>query len=113
VDVTRPAILARLLWAARRVAARRITAGWGEQSDDDAAGWPDRHRPGHPDLVLVDAVALGVLSSTDARLVAATRLERTSDAVVAAALGMPVGVLRSRRHRAVRRLAQAITSGAL
>jgi hypothetical protein len=113
VDVGRPAIAGRLIDAARRDAARRCLPVQHEQPDADPGRWPDRHVVGHPDLLLVDAVAAGVITAQDGRLLAATRLERAPDEQVAAALGMSVTALRSRRHRAARRLADAIVAGTL
>jgi len=112
VDVDRPGIAARLIWAARRAAARNLPKPV-ERLVEDLERRPDLRPQGHPDFVLVDAVALGVISDLDARMLAATRLEKAPDDLVAAAMGIRVGTLRVRRHRAARKLAAALTSGAL
>lgn len=112
LDVDRPAIAARLVWAARRHAQRQLP-------DVVAISVPgldwcaDRRRPGHPDLVLVHAVRLGVISDLDARMLAATRLEKAPDDAVAAAVGLGLGAMRTRRHRAAHKLRVALTSGVL
>jgi hypothetical protein len=113
LDVRLPAVAARLITAARR-AASQACAPLREVLDADPGRWVDtRPRGGHPDLLLVDAIAAGIIGEIDGRLLAATRLERQPDDEVAAALGMGLSALRSRRHRAARRLADAITSGRL
>ncbi|MEV6964467.1 hypothetical protein AB0M47_05070 [Hamadaea sp. NPDC051192] len=112
LDLDRPAIAARLVWAARRYAARSQPR-LAELLLPDFDRHVDHRRCGHPDFVLVDAVALGVISDRDARLLAATRLEQASDDAVAAAMGLRLDTMRVRRHRAARKLVTALTSGVL
>jgi hypothetical protein len=74
------------------------------------------HRPwvvnsavGHPDLVLADAVAAGILTGIEAEIIASTRLEHRPLRVVAAAHELPVKTLWMRRDRAEKRLVTALT----
>jgi hypothetical protein len=64
---------------------------------------------GHPDLVLADAVAAGVLTAVEAEIIAATRLEHRPLRVVAAAHQVSVNTLWMRRDRAEKRLVAALT----
>ena len=68
---------------------------------------------GHPDLVLADAVAAGVITVGEAQLIAESRLENTTLAKIAAELGVAYQTLHKRRSRAEARLVEAITSGRL
>lgn len=59
---------------------------------------------GHPDLVLADAVAAGVITAPEAALIGRTRLESTPLVAVAARMGRPVGAVTMQRLRAEMRL---------
>ncbi|MEV4517134.1 hypothetical protein AB0K00_50285 [Dactylosporangium sp. NPDC049525] len=67
----------------------------------------------HPDLVLVRAVAAGVLDAAEAMLIGATRLGETTLAQSAEQLGISAGLASSWRRRAEERLAAAIHAGDL
>lgn len=115
VDVTGSRICGRLIDAAIR-AGRKV-----RDSDADTALVRVGHagsllpiRPwDHPDLVLARAVAVAVLDSDEARLIAATRLEHHTVAGVAAQLGISPQTASDWRSRAERRLQQAIGAGEL
>lgn len=66
---------------------------------------------GHPDLVLVDAVAKGVITAAEADLIGRTRLEKVSVTDLAAQWGVPRCRLYQRRRRAEERLVAAIRTG--
>jgi hypothetical protein len=113
VDIDRPGIANRLMWAARRAGQR---ARWTaervvlcEVSRPVSAAPPQPW--GHPDLVLADAVAKGVLSAVAAELIGATRLEHLSLAQAADRLGIGVQAARKMRQRAEARLARKIAQG--
>jgi len=63
----------------------------------------------HPDQVLAELVAAEVLTSQDARLLIATRLEGIPDRQVAAAAGLTYDTLRKRRLRAERKVTAHLT----
>jgi DNA-directed RNA polymerase specialized sigma24 family protein len=92
-----------------RVERRQRALTW-EQLDDASAAEVSLHArrrpPGHAELLLAGAVAVGVLSRELAEVIAATYLDRTPAAVVAARYGMSVSALRTHRQRAVERLAR-------
>lgn len=67
----------------------------------------------HPDILLGRAVAVNVIDVDDAALITATWLENRSIEQVAHRTGMPAEMLRMRRERAGRRLAEAILDGQL
>ncbi|WP_052281207.1 hypothetical protein [Nocardia vulneris] len=113
IDLDRPYLVARLRWAAYRSAH-----GWAQQArcapipDDelDTAGHGRGHRPigsapaGHPELLLGEAVAGGVISAFAAELIASTRLEHRSLASVALERGDSYDRLQQARLRAERKL---------
>jgi hypothetical protein len=109
-DLSRPAIAARLRWAAYRAgAAFRYadnTPGGRHMLPVWAAAPPQPW--GHPDFVLADAVAQRVITAADAELIAATRLDSVPLAAAARDLGVPYDAARMRRSRAEARVAQAI-----
>lgn len=80
VDLRAPRIMLRLRWAAYRSGYNALAEelasptpiAEGFRSTPPQAPW------GHPDLVLVRAVADGVLTQTEAALIGATRLEDVS-----------------------------------
>ncbi|HEY3033428.1 MAG TPA: hypothetical protein VGJ54_02035 [Streptosporangiaceae bacterium] len=67
----------------------------------------------HPDLLLGRAVAVNVIDADDAALITATWLENRSIEQVAHRTGQDPQMLRMRRERAGRRLAEAILDGHL
>jgi hypothetical protein len=110
IDTSRHSIALRLRWAAYRAGAAFRYAGAAPGSPQEipvAAAAPPRPW-GHPDLVLADAVAQGVISAADAALIAATRLESLPLTAAARHLDLPYDAARMRRSRAESRVAQAI-----
>jgi DNA-directed RNA polymerase specialized sigma24 family protein len=110
-DISRPAIALRLRWAAYRAGAAFRYADTADGARHAAPIWATAPpRPwGHPDFVLADAVAQGVISAADAELIAATRLENIPLIQAARDLDVPYDTARMRRSRAETRLAQAIS----
>ncbi|HWD78957.1 MAG TPA: hypothetical protein VG497_08745 [Kribbella sp.] len=108
VDLTRPAILVRLRWAAYRAGHRAL-----REALDAAAPVADlgarppgpEHAGGHPDFVLLAAVEAGVLSAAEAALIGDTRFGEMSLAEAAQARGQTYKATQQARHRAERRLA--------
>ncbi|MBB5801316.1 hypothetical protein F4560_001084 [Saccharothrix ecbatanensis] len=78
VDLGRPRIMLRLRWAAYRSGYRARSEALDGPTPIAPGFRSAVPRPpwGHPDLVLARAVAEGVLTSTEADLIGATRLER-------------------------------------
>lgn len=105
-DPGRERLAARLIWLARNRAKGLVARELAE------VGRPGRHlcsevpaRPyGHPDLVLAEAVAEGVIEAGDAALIGDTRLGGMSLAEAASRLGMAVDSVRHRRRRAEARV---------
>lgn len=105
-DPGRDRLAARLIWLARNRAKGLVAKELSE------VGRPGRHlssevpaRPyGHPDLVLVEAVAEGVIEAGDAALIGDTRLGGMTLVEAADHWGMAVDSLRHRRRRAEARL---------
>jgi hypothetical protein len=113
IDLTGPNVRPRLCGAAQRA---------GERAVRDYASETGRHLPlhesaqpphpwGHPDLVLIDAVASGVLSELDAELIGLTRLERMPLRQAAERLGLSEAAARKRRQRCEPELVAALRSG--
>jgi hypothetical protein len=113
VDLGDTSLCARLVTAARKAGAKQLH----QDAAVDAAVWSQfasrAPRPpwGHPDFVLLDAVAAGVLSMQEARLIGATRLEHVPVADLAAELGLLTNTLVKRRRRAEERVRDAIHAG--
>jgi hypothetical protein len=113
VDVTDASLAYRLVRAARKAGTRLVYA----EAAFDTARWLAYrsqlpHMPwGHPDLVLLDAVAAGVISMDEAKLIATTRLEGVPIDQVAAVSGERTNTVVVRRRRAEHRLAEAIVEG--
>ncbi|MDT0304317.1 hypothetical protein [Streptomonospora wellingtoniae] len=80
----------------------------GDQLCESAAPRPPW---GHPDLVLADAVAAGVITPAEAQLIGETRLAATTLHQFAADLGLGYKTVHKRRHRAEARLVAAIEAG--
>ncbi|GAA4469240.1 hypothetical protein GCM10023170_084420 [Phytohabitans houttuyneae] len=115
VDLDGPRVCGRLIGAGLRAARRARDA-----QADPALVRADVAEPmapiqpwDHPELVLARAVAAGVIDADEANLIAATRLGETTLAQAAARLGAPPSTVGSRRARAERKLAAAITAGDL
>ncbi|WP_405135105.1 hypothetical protein [Nocardia sp. NBC_01388] len=116
VDLERPGVWPRLRWAAfvggrawlrHEVATASPTLGLTTVGEPrQSAGQVANAQPGHPELLLVQAVAEGVLDADSAGLIAATRLQAQSLTAVAAEIGVPYKRLEKRRSRAEARLAQ-------
>jgi hypothetical protein len=66
---------------------------------------------GHPDLVLADAVAEGVITAAEAELIGATRLEDRTLHEVARSLGLPYETVKKARLRAEQRLVHFLRTG--
>jgi hypothetical protein len=116
VDLGQTRLYAKLCWAGFRAgyAARYADTPVVliEDLDSDSSIVP--HLPyGHPDLLLARAVAIRVLDQDDADLIIATWLEHETIEQVARRTGADADVLRMRRLRAGRRLADAILDGLL
>jgi hypothetical protein len=113
VDVTKRGLCGRLVRAGYRAGVRQVfsdapftgAAATGFASHAPQPPW------GHPDFILADAVAAGVLTRQDAWLIGVTRLEDVSVAVVAAELGEPTNTIAARRRRAERCLRDALAEG--
>ncbi|MFE3452464.1 hypothetical protein ACFXJ8_26435 [Nonomuraea sp. NPDC059194] len=112
-DIDRPNVLPRMCDAAHRAGerarqnaeadvARRVS---NHASKAPAAPW------GHPDLVLADAVAKGVVSELDAELIGRTRLEKRTLAEAAAELGLTEEAAKKRRQRCEPILVDAVLAG--
>ncbi|MEU7140423.1 hypothetical protein ABZ942_13305 [Nocardia sp. NPDC046473] len=117
IDLDRPGVWPRLRWAAyvggRAWVSRETRAALPTEELTIAAETIHGARPhpsgcapsGHPELLLVQAVAEGVISAGAAELIAVTRLEARSLTAVAVEWGEPYKRLEKRRSRAERQLA--------
>ncbi|MEU5259773.1 sigma-70 family RNA polymerase sigma factor [Amycolatopsis sp. NPDC021455] len=113
VDLTRPAILVRLRWAAYRAGHRAL-----REALDAAAPIADlgsrapgpEHAGGHPDFVLLAAVDAGVLTAAEAALIGDTRFGQLSLADAAHARGQTYKAAQQARHRAERRLGRYLNA---
>ncbi|GAB3848595.1 hypothetical protein GCM10027610_070430 [Dactylosporangium cerinum] len=115
VDVAEPRICGRLIDAGMRAARKaRDRESDAQLVRTGVAGPLAPVQPwDHPDLVLVRAVAAGVLDAAEATLIGATRLGETTLAQSAEQLGISAGMASSWRRRAELRLAEAIRAGDL
>lgn len=113
VDMGRPNVFPRLCTMAKRA---------GERARENAEAGAARHFPlqesappsppwGHPDLVLIDAVAKGVISEVDAELIGITRLEKRTLTDAANELGLTMEAAKKRRQRSEPILVEAILNG--
>lgn len=112
VDLVRPAILARLYYAAYRegrLALREAVSGPIPAGDlvFDSAPPPRPH--GHQDLVLAAAVRAGAITADEAGLISETRVGDTSLTEAAHARGMSYKATAKVRERAEPRLAAYLT----
>ncbi|WP_405087760.1 pilin [Microbispora sp. NBC_01389] len=113
VDFDRPGVFPRMCAVAKRAGERaRENAEAGvargfplQESAPPAVPW------GHPDLVLLDAVAKGVISEVDAELIGMTRLEKRTLADAAREFGLTTEAAKKRRQRCEPILVDAILSG--
>jgi hypothetical protein len=108
VDLTRPAILVRLRWAAYRAGHRALRDALDAAAPvaDLGARAPASEQPGgHPDFVLLAAVDAGVLTTVEAALIGDTRFGELTLADAARARGQAYKATQQARHRAERKLA--------
>ncbi|WP_318272054.1 Sua5 family C-terminal domain-containing protein [Microbispora triticiradicis] len=113
MNLDTPNVLPRMCAVARRAGERaRENAEAGvarrfplQESAPPAVPW------GHPDLVLLDAVAKGVISEVDAELIGMTRLEKCTLADAARQLGLTTEAAKKRRQRCEPILVDAVLSG--
>lgn len=113
VDLTRPAILVRLRWAAYRAghrALREALDAAAPVADLGARAPGPEHAGGHPDFVLLTAVDAGVLTAADAALIGDTRFGELSLAEAAQARGQTYKATQQARHRAERKLAAYLSA---
>ncbi|MBF6341784.1 hypothetical protein IU450_38785 [Nocardia abscessus] len=114
VRLEAPGVWHRLRWGAYRAV---LTAATQQRTDVTVVGGLDRDLaplgervqamvsgPGHPETVLAQAVAAGVISADAAELIAASRWEGRSLTALAAELGVSLWKLRKQRPRAERAL---------
>lgn len=115
VDVAEPRICGRLIDAGLRAARRARDRECDAQLVRASAVGPIAPvQPwDHPDLVLVRAVAAGVLDAAEATLIGATRLGEQTLVQSAQQLGISVDAASLWRRRAELRLAEAIHAGDL
>jgi len=115
IDIDAPRICGRLIDAGARAAKRsrlaeeetmaiRVDGAWSRAPQQP---WD------HPDWVLARAVAAAVINPEEYLLIGATRLEDVPLTVVADQLGISPVLAASWRHRAERRLRDAIRDGEL
>ncbi|MCY1144030.1 hypothetical protein OWR29_39055 [Actinoplanes sp. Pm04-4] len=115
IDVRESRLAGKLIDAGAR-AARRAR---DQERDTDvvrvSGTWsvPPRQPWDHPDWVLARAVAAAIITVDEALLIAETRLENVSLAMLADRLGVGVAVAAAWRRKAEQRLAQAIRAGEL
>lgn len=115
IDLEPPRVIARLIGAGVRAARK------ARDAESDACRIRTRavdptapvHPWDHPDLVLVRAVAAGVIDADEAHLIGATRLEDATLADTAARMGIPASTASVWRQKAEHRLAEAIRQGEL
>ena len=116
IDCGRDRLYARVCWAGFRagIAARNADNPYLLVGDVEQITGAAPHLPyGHPDLIVARAVSTGVIDRDDADLILATRLDSTPIEQLADATGLDPAVLRMRRLRAERALADALHSGLL
>lgn len=114
INLRKPKIALRLRWAAYRAGHACVRDALDAPMPIGTGGYSSTPPPppfGHPDLVLLRAVADGVLTAEEAELIGSTRLERRSLAEAAAARGSNAGAVQVARRRAERRLLAYLTEG--
>lgn len=116
VDATMPGLYVELFRQARRAAdafcrSQRRTnmhqTGYGDIEPVAVEEQP------HPDTVLVEAVAAGVLGPIEAELIGATRIGRQPLTTIAAEQGLSYDGCHKRRRRAERRLVAYLTESSV
>lgn len=115
IDTGRRGIVVRLCWAAYR-AGERLRHATDEAATAGSLPVTSAAPPrpwGHPDLVLAKAVEEGIVTTAEADLISATRLDGIPLTTIARKLGEPFRAVLMRRFRAEHRLAAAIRSGNL
>lgn len=112
-NLEKPNIRPRLCEAARRAGerARAIAESASCRRLPLGASAPPKAPWSHPDFVLGDAVAKGVLSDLDAELIGRTRLEEIPLAQAASELGLTEEAAKKRRQRSEPALCAAIQAG--
>jgi hypothetical protein len=113
IDVDRPGVITRLRWAAYRagIKARYTRDGIPSMPLPPLESQPPPPPWGHPDLILFDAVAKGVLSPLQAELIGRSRLEDLTLKQAAAELGIAYEAACKARQRGETRLTAAMHSG--
>ncbi|WP_221639952.1 hypothetical protein [Actinoallomurus bryophytorum] len=113
IDVDRPGVITRLRWMAYRAAikARYTRDGIQPMPLPPLESQPPPPPWGHPDLILFDAVAKGVLSPLQAELIGRSRLENLTLKAAAAELGVGYQAARKARQRGEARLTAAMAAG--
>jgi len=96
-------------WRTRTGAARLLRSERAGPGTDPVPAAPPRPW-GHPDFVLANVVAAGVISPEDGDLIASTRLEHRSLAEAAKRLGISYKACQLRRARVEAALAEFIRS---
>ncbi|GLY67620.1 sigma-70 family RNA polymerase sigma factor [Amycolatopsis taiwanensis] len=107
VDLVRPAILARLYWAAYREGRLALHEAAGGPVPVDGLGFASAPPPrpeGHPDLVLAAAVKAGAITAEEAGLISETRVGEVPLAEAAHARGLRYKTAQKIRVRAEPRL---------
>ena len=108
VDLDRPRIMNRLRWAAFRAgyaALREALDAPVPTCDRSRRRDPvTRRAAGHPDVVLLRAIAEGVVTEDEAELIGQTRLDRRPLTRLAAERDSSYPALKQQRRRAERRL---------
>ncbi|MGW4826264.1 sigma-70 family RNA polymerase sigma factor [Amycolatopsis japonica] len=116
VDLDRRAVLVRLRWIAYRAGehALRETLERPVPHEDLASRSAPPPRPsGHPDLVLAAAIEAGVVTSSEAELISATRIGDVALIDAAHARGQSYDTTKHTRNRAEARLATYLADGAI
>jgi hypothetical protein len=110
IDVDRPGVITRLRWMAYRagIKARYTRDGITPTPLPPLESQPPPPPWGHPDLILFDAVAKGVLSPLQAELIGRSRLENLTLKAAAAELGVGYEAARKARQRGEARLTAAM-----
>jgi DNA-directed RNA polymerase specialized sigma24 family protein len=113
IDVDRPGVITRLRWMAYRagIKARYTRDGVPVMPLPPLESQPPPAPWGHPDLILFDAVAKGVLSPLQAELIGRSRLENLTLKQAAAELGVGYEAARKARQRGEARLTAAMAAG--
>lgn len=111
IDLARGRLAIRLRWCAYRAGYRALMTALDGPTPAAPGFFSTDPKPpsGHPDLVLARAVAAGVLTPTEAELIAATRLEGMQLAEWPHHPGLTYDGLRSIRRRAEARLVAWLT----